>query len=138
MVCVQKSLLAFAKDSAKKSFQKLRKEEQFYCTSLREKIHITKKFFNHVVFKDSTTRTPEEIMERILIMPFVSHIIEKGEYISKRDEYGKTFIRISYVFWTAVKLSIILEKTQKHCIVLSCFRNTKKDLSLPAVLPHHR
>ena len=132
------NILNLAKKSAKEIFKLIRKNRGVFCPALQFEVKITRRFLQHICFNQDKDRSAEEIMERILIMPFVSHIIEKGEYISKREEYGKTFIRISYVFWTAVKLSIILEKTQKHCIVLSCFRNTKKDLSLPAVLPHHR
>lgn len=127
-----KSLLAFAKDSAKKSFQKLREEEFFYSHELDKKIYITKQFFNHVVSDKNKKRTAYEIMERILIFPFLHEIITGGILVKSQSDKFSQFFRISKKYNKYILTIIILyDKKRAKYILLSCFKNyKKKNLSL--------
>lgn len=118
-----KSLLSFAKDSAKKSFQDLRKKEHFHCNYLEENIKTTKLFFQHTVFKDSASRTPQEIMERILIFPFLAEIIKEG--IAKKTENSKEgiFYKISKQYEKYALSVIVLRNQKEDLVLLSCFKN---------------
>ena len=118
-----KSLLSFAKDSAKKSFLQLKKEQFFFCTYMSEKVSITRLFFQHVVFKDSRARTPYEIMERILIFPFLSDIIKNGIAQKTHSINANEFYKVSKKY-NKYSLSVILLRNKTgQLVLLSCFKD---------------
>ena len=125
-----KQLLTFAKDSAKKHFQELRKKSPIFCPAFSQEIHITREFFQHVVYRGENTRSPYEIMERILIFPFLSEIIKTGNLKETRKEEKITFLEIQK-FFIFYKLSIIVIKRKNNpkYILLSCFKHKKKNSS---------
>ena len=119
-----KSLLAFAKDSAKKAFKKLREQEYFFSKDLDKNINITRVFFEHVIYDKKKKRTAYEIMERILILPFLEEIISTGKIQKTREYKGTHFFRVSKVYKKYTLTVIIFQDTiTKEYILLSCFKN---------------
>ena len=106
------------KKSAKKSFSILRERSPFWCTSLKNNVSITKKLFNHIAYHQKRTRKVLEILERLLIIPFVEDIVKKGEIIETRDNAHKISLNISHYSFSVI---VIEEKNSFH--VLSCFQD---------------
>lgn len=73
------------KKSAKKVFN-----------SLDENIVITKIFLNHITNISTKDRSYREIIERILIIPFVQEALECGEFVESRNKHSLNFKRIEY------------------------------------------
>ncbi len=116
-----KILLRLAKQSAKNIFKIVRSQSPFYCNALSSEIKVTKLFYNHIVNNSKKKRSDYEIVERILIIPFLSEILLKGVLIQMRNEkYGKTF-RITYKIKSDIFCVIILS-SQDNYSLLSCFR----------------
>lgn len=115
------TLLRISKKSAKKVFQKLRTEGSIFCTYLQQPIQITKIFLNHIAFNIEKHRPVKEIMERLLIVPFVPEIIEQGVFHGERTEYEKKFFEFSKHFGVD-EFVVIVMKDSKGYFLLSCFR----------------
>ena len=124
------NLTKIAKFSAKKMFQDLKlksAETPFFCEAIQSEIKITKLFFQHIVYKNKETRSYKEIIERILIIPFIQDIITTGVFIEKREEENISFFQFSKNLkdWT---FSVIIQKRtqQDDYILLSCFKDFNK------------
>jgi len=122
-------ILRIAKISAKRNFQELRKKSPIPCPLLNEKIKITKLFLSHIAYVGEK-RTHKEIVERILIIPFIDEIAQTGYIEKTRKSTNGISYQISKKIQSEV-FSIIVIKTEKSLLLLSCFRNwaQKKDLS---------
>ena len=124
-----KQLLAFAKDSAKKHFQALRKNSPVFSPSFLNDIHITRDFFQHVIYRGKNSRSPYEIMERILIFPFLNEIIQTGTIIETREEKNICFFEIEKKYKSYNISIIIMHKTDNpKYILLSCFKQKKEPI----------
>lgn len=122
-------ILRIAKISAKKNFQELRKKSPIFCPLLKKEIKITKLFLSHIAYVGEK-RTHKEIVERILIIPFIEEIATTGDLDEVRENQSGTSYQISKKIQSEI-FSIIIIKTEKSVLLLSCFRNwtQKKDLS---------
>ena len=116
-----KALLRISKKSAKKVFQNLRENGNFFSPYLKENIQITKLFLNHIAFNVEKHRSIKEMMERLLIVPFLSEIVTSGEFQSKRGEHQKEFFEFSKSFGKD-EFVVIIMKDSKGYFLLSCFR----------------
>jgi len=118
-------LLPLAKQSAKEVFFKLRKNWPYFCNAISSEILIWKSFFNHVAFNKNKNRKIRELLERLLIIPFIKKIIENWELTEKRDwEKSEEYYKISLNNWNNT-FSIIIIKNKSYYFLLSCFIDFK-------------
>ena len=115
------TILRLTKKSAKRVFKNLRKKAPFHCSSLNKEIVITKLFLEHIAFNATKNRTHKEIIERLLIIPFLEEIFLKGTMREVRDKKENLFFRISRQFGEDIFVAIII-KSAKGYLLLSCFR----------------
>ncbi len=120
---MHKKFFPLIKISAKKSFQKLQKESPFYCAALDAEVFITKLFFEHIAF--AKKRKLEDLVERLIMIPFIEEAFEEGELIKKTEKKNETFFKLCLEIKNR-KFNIIVVKNQKRCFLLSCFLSTKK------------
>lgn len=88
-----KILLRLAKKSAKENYKFLRNQSPFFCNTLKAEVMVSKIFFNHVVYHTSKNREEREIIERILLFPFIKSILKNGKLQETRKE--NTFYLVS-------------------------------------------
>lgn len=111
------------KISAKKSFNTLRKKQKFPSKALSTNIFISRQFWDHINF--SKFRSLEEIVIRLSIIPILPEIILNGFIyeIRNKNEYG-----IAH-YINGLCFVIIIKKTPKQFILLSCFLSDKDFVS---------
>ncbi len=107
------------KISAKESFLQLREASPYFCKKLNLKIHITRVFWNHINF--SKFRTLKEVSSRLAIFPLILKVIKEGGVKKETTKYIKVVYNEK-----GIDFVIILEKTPKKVILLSCFIDNKK------------
>jgi hypothetical protein len=73
-----KNLLRLAKVTARKRVQELRQTSPFFWTSLQSDVFVSKKFFEHIAFKKSASRTDEDRLGRLLLTHFIDEILGDG------------------------------------------------------------
>ena len=127
-------ILKLAKISARKTFQNLRKTAPLDCAILNCEIEITRLFFNHIAYHQKKIRSKKDLIERLLITPLLSEILQTGKLTEKRNDkkFGKSF-KISKKYRDFI-LSAIVQKSGKKHLLISCFRDfprNKKDPSQP-------
>lgn len=117
--------------SAKRTFYLLRNKSPLFCKEIGSKIHVSKMFFRHISF--SKTRPVREIIDRLLIIPFIEEILTNGKISEQRTIHDINYFKISLRIKDFI-FSVIFSKkilSDEH-ILVSCFidqQENKKDLS---------
>ena len=106
--------------SAKKSFQILRARAPFFCAALQKEIFVSRQFFNHISNNTFRKRRISDLLERLLMIPFIDEILEKGKLVETREHSQKVFFQISKMFFKE-KYSVIIVKVHEKHSLLSCF-----------------
>ena len=135
----QKELLLFARRSAKESFKNLKGQAPFYCNILESDIFITKVFFEHIAFAKQRTRFFYDLMERLLVIPFIPEILKNGIIVEERLKSVSTiFLRIEYSIAKKTLALIIMKKSNRY-FLSSCFVvYEKRDLSRDRIHQHDK
>lgn len=115
-----KRMLPLVKKSAKKSFVLLRKRSPLECAALQTDIHVTKLFFNHIAHIKKRKRNVVDLIERLLIIPFIDDILAYGNCIERRRQRGKMHYKIALKKGHETFCVILIEKKEK-IVLLSCF-----------------
>ena len=127
------NLTKIAKFSAKKMLKGIIEESKknpFISKELKSEVKITKLFFQHIAYSFKK-REYREIIERLLIIPFIKEIIINGTKIEERQEKNIISHKISKNFsqWT-FSIIILEREQQKDFVLLSCFNEYKKKKTL--------
>ncbi len=124
-----KSLQKVIKISARYAFQKIRSESPYFCVALKDEVHVTRNFWNHINF--SKERVLRDSLERLSMFPLLETVIRKGKILSSDD----IFTKISFTENSITFIVIILKDSYKYG-VLSCFiEYDKKTLCLSPMGP---
>ena len=118
-------LLPLAKKSAKEVFLQLRENWPYFCDELKKEIEVTKLFFNHIILNNDKKREIRDLIERILIIPFIEKILTKWKITEKRKGKWVEYFKLSINNWDDVFSIIILKKSNKFTL-LSCFIDFKQ------------
>ena len=116
--------------SAKESFKLLREKAPLFCTALNAGILVGKQFLKHISDVEKR-RHKHEILERLLLIPFLQKILQNGKKTETRTQNKRIFHRISESVGNQV-FSVIILEVPKRFLLVSCFIDTKyskKDLS---------
>ncbi len=126
-----KTLFRLAKKSAKKVFFSLRENAPYFSPALGKNVYITKIFLGHITNISTKNRSYKEIVERILIIPFVQEALKKGVITESRNQESFSFTRLEFSSGSDI-FCFILTKEKRGYILISCFRKfvyKKRDLS---------
>ncbi len=111
--------------SAKYVFKKLREKAPYSSYVLNDKVFVNRLFWNHLNF--SKERTREETEERLLLIPFLEEVLQKGIKISENSQ----FIRIEKSIGN-FQVGVVIVKNNQKKILLSMFLVHKKNDLPPA------
>jgi len=112
-----KKLHKLIKHSAKKSFQLLRDRAPLNCNVLGGKVKVTRLFYSHITQPKRRNKTLNDLMERLLIIPFIDDILNDGTLLKSRKNL---FFRISKTFGER-DYTVIIIKRYDEFLLLSCF-----------------
>ena len=115
-----KIFLPLLKKSAKKSFQLLRNRAPLTCSALKCNVTVTKFFYGHIAHASKRRRNIEDLIERLLIIPFIDEILLHGKLVETRDKDEAVYFRITKSF-VYNKYSVIVIKRGCYYHLLSCF-----------------
>lgn len=107
--------------SAKRSYQNLKNSAPLISGDLKAKILVSKRFYDHIAHHKRRRNNPTEIVNRLLLIPFLPEIVAQGAVVDIRDQSEGKFYQLKFAIHDKKASVVILKDKAGVYRLVSCF-----------------